>query len=118
MALPLYDKLYALAGYICHQDPGRSYFWGDFQFPLCARCTGMYLMLIVAATLTLFGKKRPTALLPSYSGVVAALALNGLTVFAADGGSNHIRLVLGMVLGGALGLLLGRSIKLMLHKGG
>lgn len=25
----------------CHQRPDRSFFWGNWQYPLCARCTGI-----------------------------------------------------------------------------
>lgn len=28
---------------ICHQKPERSFFWKGKQFPVCARCTGIYL---------------------------------------------------------------------------
>ncbi|MDQ3019444.1 MAG: DUF2085 domain-containing protein [Bacteroidota bacterium] len=27
----------------CHRIPGRSFFFKKKQFPVCARCTGMYL---------------------------------------------------------------------------
>ena len=27
----------------CHQLPGRSFFFGKYQFPLCARCTGIVI---------------------------------------------------------------------------
>lgn len=27
----------------CHQMPERSFFIGDYQFPLCARCTGIMI---------------------------------------------------------------------------
>ncbi|MDQ3194145.1 MAG: DUF2085 domain-containing protein, partial [Bacteroidota bacterium] len=27
----------------CHKMPGRSFFFRGKQFPICARCTGMYL---------------------------------------------------------------------------
>ena len=26
----------------CHRRPDRSFFWRGKQFPLCARCTGLY----------------------------------------------------------------------------
>ncbi|WP_084403423.1 DUF2085 domain-containing protein [Epilithonimonas caeni] len=27
----------------CHKKPERSFFWKGKKFPLCARCTGIYL---------------------------------------------------------------------------
>lgn len=27
----------------CHRDPNRSFFYKGRQFPLCARCTGLYV---------------------------------------------------------------------------
>ncbi len=27
----------------CHQIPSRSFFYKDWQFPICARCTGIHL---------------------------------------------------------------------------
>jgi uncharacterized membrane protein len=27
----------------CHQMHERSFFFGDYQFPVCARCTGIYI---------------------------------------------------------------------------
>lgn len=27
----------------CHQRPDRSFFWKGYQFPLCARCTGVVI---------------------------------------------------------------------------
>jgi uncharacterized membrane protein len=35
--------LYAIGSVVCHQLPERSFFWGDRQFPVCARCTSLYL---------------------------------------------------------------------------
>ncbi|HNS96265.1 MAG TPA: DUF2085 domain-containing protein [Polyangiaceae bacterium] len=32
-----------MCGPFCHQDPGRSFQWAGVVFPLCARCTGMWL---------------------------------------------------------------------------
>ena|ERR1022692_3111677 len=28
---------------ICHRKPERSFFWKGKQFPVCARCTGVYI---------------------------------------------------------------------------
>lgn len=27
----------------CHQKPERSFFWNGYQFPVCARCTGVII---------------------------------------------------------------------------
>src|SRR5436190_17610406 len=38
-----FSLVYAFGSLICHQRPERSFFWGVHQFPVCARCTGIYL---------------------------------------------------------------------------
>ena len=40
----------------CHQMPERSFFYKGYQFPVCARCTGVIISSIIA--LMLFYKKR------------------------------------------------------------
>ena len=32
--------------YVCHQKPERSFRVGKYVFPVCARCTGIYLGLL------------------------------------------------------------------------
>jgi uncharacterized membrane protein len=32
----------------CHQRPERSFFYKDFQFPVCARCTGVIIGYIIS----------------------------------------------------------------------
>ena len=32
----------------CHQRADRSFFWRGFQFPLCARCTGLLVSYIIS----------------------------------------------------------------------
>ncbi|RYY39818.1 MAG: DUF2085 domain-containing protein [Chitinophagaceae bacterium] len=34
---------YKLEFVSCHRKPERSFFWKGRQFPVCARCTGLYL---------------------------------------------------------------------------
>ena len=38
-----YSKGMAIGASVCHQLPTHSYIRGDIQFPLCARCSGLYL---------------------------------------------------------------------------
>lgn len=35
--------IFAAGALICHQRPERSFFLDVHQFPVCARCTGLYL---------------------------------------------------------------------------
>lgn len=36
-----------LANIICHRKPERSFFIRGHQFPVCARCTGFYIALVL-----------------------------------------------------------------------
>ncbi len=40
----------------CHQMPERSFYWHGYQFPVCARCTGVFLSLPI--TIWLMRKKK------------------------------------------------------------
>ncbi len=39
----------------CHQKPERSFFLYGYQFPLCARCTGILIGYLCSFLLLLFG---------------------------------------------------------------
>ena len=41
----------------CHQMPERSFFYKEYQFPVCARCTGVIIGEIIAILLILFKVK-------------------------------------------------------------
>ena len=36
-----------LLKYICHRKPEQSFFIKGHQFPVCSRCTGLYLRMII-----------------------------------------------------------------------
>ena len=40
---------------LCHQRSDRSFFIGTYQFPLCARCTGVTIGFIAALLCLIFG---------------------------------------------------------------
>lgn len=40
----------------CHQMPERSFFYHNYQFPVCARCTGVIISALIA--LIVFIKKK------------------------------------------------------------
>jgi uncharacterized membrane protein len=39
---PLASSVFRFASFLCHQLPDRSFFWGAAQWPVCARCLGLY----------------------------------------------------------------------------
>lgn len=51
----VYDYLMS-AGAVsgCHQRPDRSFFIKNYQFPLCARCTGLVVGYIIAIIILVF----------------------------------------------------------------
>lgn len=75
------------AGYaVCHRITGRSFFIGERQTPLCARCTGMYLgALLGTIYLARFGKRG--GLPPLKISVVLGIFV---LAFAVDGGNSYL----------------------------
>ncbi len=80
---PLVPALvYAAASRVCHQNPDRSFETSGTQWPVCARCAGLYLAAPAGA---FFALRRRAAL--SRRSAVSALALLGgptAITFAAE----------------------------------
>lgn len=53
----------------CHQMPKRSFFLKGYQFPVCARCTGVIVSALIAA-IVFFKKKLPIRLCIALSSVM------------------------------------------------
>jgi uncharacterized membrane protein len=112
-------KLDAVAYAVCHRIPERSFFFGGQQLPLCARCSGTFLgVLLTLATLTLAGRTRASRLPPRHILVVLVgffllWAFDGLNSYLTLYPSlphlyepqNWLRLTTGMLNGLALGTL-------------
>ena len=79
----------------CHQMPERSFFLGDYQFPVCARCTGIGAGHLLGAVVSL------RIDLP-YKVLLAALPLaaDGTVQYLTDYESNNKRRFLTGVLYG------------------
>ncbi|MDQ2936083.1 MAG: DUF2085 domain-containing protein [Acidobacteriota bacterium] len=45
------QTIYRAFSYVCHQIPDRSFFAGEHQFAVCARCTGLYAGFTVATAI-------------------------------------------------------------------
>jgi uncharacterized membrane protein len=53
--------VYVAGGFICHQNPARSFHTHGAQWPVCARCAGLYLLAplgAIAALVTRRGASR------------------------------------------------------------
>jgi uncharacterized membrane protein len=99
---------YVVSSLVCHQIPERSFHVGAVQLPVCARCLGIYSGFAMAALVALVTRSRVTgvqARIIALAGAVPTIA----TVAAEWAGlwrtSNVVRLMAGLPLGAALGLV-------------
>ncbi len=107
--------VYAFGSLICHQRPERSFFWGDHQFPVCARCTGLYLSsaagLVGWIGLKAMRQWRPIRIDPRAARNVMIAALLPTAASVASGtlgiwdGTNVVRATLALPLGACAGII-------------
>jgi uncharacterized membrane protein len=104
---------------LCHQMPDRSFFAHEHQYPLCARCTGMYLGFVTGAIwLAVRGRVKAARLPPKpiivmLVGFIVAMGIDGVnsTISIIPGApqlyhtTNVIRLITGTLYGLALSAL-------------
>ena len=106
--------VYGAGSFICHQLPGRSFHSWSAQWPVCARCTGIYFGAAVTAVITMVRLKPD----PTYDSVTARRARVLLLVAAlptvvtliyewttGDTPSNTIRALAGAPLGAAIAFI-------------
>ena len=103
---------YAAGSVVCHQLPERSFYWGQWQFPVCSRCTGLYLSAAVGlAVWTVVRRLRPLRIEPRLAITVLIAAALPTTVSLATAAiglwdaSNAGRALLAVPLGAAAGVL-------------
>ena len=106
--------IFSVGSVICHQIPERSFYWAGQQFPVCARCTGLYVSgtLGLIAWITIrAARRRPVAIDPGVALRLLAIAAVPTAVSLAAGlaglwdGSNVTRAVLAVPLGGTAGAI-------------
>jgi len=86
----LTGKVDAIGYAVCHRIPERSFHVGDYQLPLCARCSGMYLGAMVGlAFQSVRGWKRGKV--PPWS-IIAVLVVFVLA-FGIDGVNSYLYLL-------------------------
>jgi len=104
--------VYAASSAICHQKPERSFHTGEMSWPVCARCSGLYLSAPIGAlAAVVMRRRRHTA--PRY---VMWLALASVPTFVTLGlelaglaaPSNLTRAIAALPAGGMIAFVLVR----------
>ncbi len=86
-----YAKVMAIGSSVCHQLPGHSFHRDDLQFPICARCSGLYLGCFIGISYYIFQNRRSG--LPKRGFLVLFLIL--FLAWAGDGFNSFINDLLG-----------------------
>lgn len=76
-----YSKTFAIGSSLCHQIPSHSPILNGVQFPLCARCTGLYLGSLIGLVYALFAGKK--AGIPKRPYLIFLLAI--FVIWGSDG---------------------------------
>lgn len=87
------DKARLIGYALCHQIPERSFFIHDHQFPLCARCTGMYLGSIIGALFMIVRGRTRAARMPPTP--IAATLVLFIIIMGIDGVNSTISIIPG-----------------------
>lgn len=90
----LLGKADAVGYAICHRISVRSFFVGEVQMPLCARCTGIYLGVVLGVVcMAALGRWRAGTMAPARVMVAAVLFI---TVMGIDGVNSYLTLIPGL----------------------
>ncbi len=123
-----WEKIRMVGYAVCHQIPSHSFFDAEHQFPLCARCTGMYLGCLLGLGFTWLQGKRngfpPLWVWAIFAVFFISFALDGIN--SAIGllpgfkqiypSQNWLRLLTGLSLGLAMGSLLAVAFNQVIWK--
>ena len=88
----------------CHQLPERSFFFHGYQFPVCARCTGIIIGYLLAACITPFFNIKGSYLMIMCIPMAVDGGLQQITKYTS---TNVRRIITGILYGfGFLGILI------------
>ena len=79
----------------CHQMPERSFFIGDYQLPLCARCTGIVIGHVLGIVVSFFHRLPFLCLL----GTIPLMVDGLVQEFTSYESTNRRRLCTGILYG-------------------
>lgn len=93
--------------FICHRLPERTFKIGKWYFPVCSRCTGIYISMFSYYFFVYFVyvEYTPIVIITALLMAIPAL-LDGLTQFFGFRGSNNtLRFTTGLIAGLGIGIL-------------
>lgn len=101
---------------ICHRKPERSFFIKRHQFPVCSRCTGFYISLIIYFTYTYYFFVDYNAYLLTFAIILLIpTVVDGLTQLLEYRESNNVlRFITGLLGGLGLGILI-KALKYFIY---
>ena len=82
------------AKYGCHQNPYRSFFFKGYQFPVCARCTGILLVKPLAWIINL---KKQVSLIVGLLLLIPMIIDGGVQYVFQVESNNKRRLITGLL---------------------
>jgi len=90
---------------LCHSHASRCLYIRGYKFPLCARCTGIYLGLLSGLLIELFFGLFPMKYLILYAVLIIPTTIDGITQLILEREStNYLRIVTGYPAG--IGIIL------------
>ena len=94
----------------CHQMPERSFFVGEYQFPLCARCTGIVIGHVAAMAVSVFHSSAPWSLI----GTIPLMIDGMVQKYTSYESTNIRRLITGILYGFGMMSAFIRGVRIIL----
>jgi uncharacterized membrane protein len=108
--------VYAACSWICHQIPERSFHTAAVQWPVCARCAGLYLSAPAGALAAFRALRQPVVMPERWSAmrIVAVAAIPTAATLAVEWAglaapSNLLRALAALPLGSAVAFVMVRA---------
>jgi uncharacterized membrane protein len=90
----LLGKADAVGYAICHRIDGRSFHLGNRQLPLCARCTGIYLGVLLGIVTLAVTRRGRAGALPPWK--IVAVLVGFIALMGVDGVNSYLTLFPGL----------------------
>jgi uncharacterized membrane protein len=106
--------VYLVGSKICHQLADRSFHMNGVQWPVCARCAGLYLAAPIGAVVAIAARRRPRVWSAASWPILIIAAIPTLVTLAIEwpglgAPSNLTRALAALPLGGAIAFLIVRT---------